>query len=403
MKKFLIYITLFFSASYLHAQTFYPQTGSIFYNSNTFSVNNYAPFTMPYSLPNQQEGYAQLNDSACTTGGLNPVIFSTNGLNVYNGGTGILEPTAAGLLGEPNSTNAATIVPILGGKALIITTKAWSNATNEAYSSIISYVAGSCGVYTLNMPAATKNLQIIGTGGVTSFTEKVSVMRKPTGNDYWLLMHEATNAGIGSNKFLVFSISYATGSITAVAAHNAGLPIKKVGGKGQMQAVLGQDPTIGSAYLIGAAYFMKPLSMGGATDILIMNPTTGVVTLKETILYGAFRPYGLEFSRSGNYCYVAFRNVLKTIFRYDPYAAPGSIFTTAVPSGYGASVPPFRFGQLQRLDNDMIYTPLFGSNTLLYITASSLPTSFPLAPPSLTVNAPAGTVFRFGLPNYWRN
>jgi hypothetical protein len=397
MKKFIIYTALFFSTIVANAQiSFYPQTGFVFYNTNTFSVNQYTPFTMPYTLPNRLEGYAQLNDSSCPN---TPIIFSTDGIDVYHGGTGAI--VASGLLGQQTSTNAATILPVAGNKALIITTKAFSDANNEAYSSLLNYT-GSCGGYTFTMPAATKNLQLIG-GTVTSFSEKVTVIRKASGNDYWLLMHEATNAGAGSNQYLVFSISYATGVISFSASYNVGLPVKKIGGKGQMQAITAQVPGVTSAYFVGAAHFIRPGSLGGATDVLIMNTLTGALTFKETMLHGFLRPYGLEFSRAGSSLYVAFRNVAKTIFRYDPYVAPGSIFTTMTPSAYGASIPNFRFGQLQRTDNDAIYTALFTTNKLLYIPTSSSLASFPLAPPSLTTSAPAGTVFRFGLPNYWRN
>jgi hypothetical protein len=401
MKKFLIYIALFFSAATLDAQIINPQTGFLFYNTGTFSVDNYSAFTMPYTLPVQQEGYSQLNDSNCSNV---PVIFSTNGINVYNGATGVV--VASGLLGESNSTNAATIVPIFNNRALIITTKAFSSTTNEAYSSILTYT-GSCSVgYTFTMPVITKNIQLTSFTGITSIAEKVTVLRVPGSNDYWLLMHEATNAGGGSGKFLVFRISYTTGTISAVNDYTVGLPVRKIGGKGQMQAIASQDPALGPIYLVGAAYFIKPTSMGGAVDVLIMNPSTGALSLKETITasYGWNRPYGLEFSRSGSLLYVASRNVNRTMMRYDASVAPGTIVTTAIPSAYsfiGSPIPNFRFGQLQRTENDAIYAPLFGSNRLMYIPVSSLPASFPAAPPATTISGV--NPFRFGLPNYWRN
>jgi hypothetical protein len=106
------------------------------------------------------------------------LIFSTDGINAYNGDNGSIIPGTTGLLGESNSTNAATIVPISGSRALIITTKAWSNATNISYSSILNYT-GSCGSYTYNMPVITKNVPLpISATGVTSVCENVTVIKK---------------------------------------------------------------------------------------------------------------------------------------------------------------------------------------------------------------------------------
>jgi hypothetical protein len=400
MKKFFIYIIIFTISFSVNAQSFYPQAGFVFYNSNNFSLSNYSPFTMPYTLPVQQEGYAQLNDSLCPN---SPVIFSTNGINVYNGATGAI--VATGLLGEGNSTNAATIVPIAGNRALIITTKAYTNPSNLAYSSIITYT-GSCPSYTFTMPLATKNRQIIGLlPSDTSFTEKVTVLPIAGSNDYWLLMHEASNAALGSDKFIVFRIDYITGTPMAVANYFVGTKIRKVGGKGQMQAIPSQIAS-GPVYLIGAAYLLKPFSITGAVDVLIMNPSTGALTLKESISYStgsSFRPYGLEFSRSGSFLYVAARNLAKSIKRYNPTVGAGTIFTTMQNSLFGGSIPGFRLGQLQRLDNDGIYTPLYLSNKLLNIANSSLATSFPFAPPAVTISNPSGGLFRWGLSNYWRH
>jgi hypothetical protein len=398
MKKFILYIALFCISFSTKAQLgFNPQTGFVFFNSpSTYSISNYSPFAMPYTLPSQLEGYAQLNDSCLNT----PVIFSTNGIDVFNGATGAV--VASGLLGQTNSTNAATIVPISGNRALIITTKNWSSTTNEAYTSILNYTTGvGCSPYSFSMPIATKNIQLIGIGGETNMSEKVTVIPVAgASGDKWLIMHEASNTATG--KFLVFRINNTTGVTNAISSYNVGLPIQKIGGKGQMQAVPAQVPSIPSPYFIGAAYLRRPSAWGGATDILVFNSVTGAITLKETMLHGSLRPYGLEFSRGSVALYLAFRNAWKTIFRYDPYAG-GAIASSLTPSSYGASIPNRRFGQLQCLDNDAIFTPLWNSNNLLYIPNSNNFVSFPLAPPSILATAPATTIFRFGLPNYWRN
>jgi hypothetical protein len=206
MKKYLIYIALFCLAITTNAQ-FYSQAGFVFYNNNNFAINNYAPFGMPYSvpLPLQNEGYSQLNDTVCPN---TPVIFSTNGTEVYKGSDGTLIPGTTGLFGSPNSTKAATIVPISGSRALIITTKNYLSTGNEAYFSLLSFTGtGTCPTYTFNMPAVTKNVQInlANTGSpITSFSEKVTVIpvSSSTSNDYWLIMHEASNAPpFGSDRF----------------------------------------------------------------------------------------------------------------------------------------------------------------------------------------------------------
>jgi hypothetical protein len=395
MKKIFTYIALLFITITANAQTIYPQTGFVFYNNNNFSINNYSPFGLGYAtpLPSRLEGYSQLNDSSCPNV---PVIFSTDGINVHRGSDGVV--IFSGLLGQSNSTNAATIVPISGNRALIITTKNWSSITNEAYSTIITYSGGCSSGYTFTMPAATKNLQLTSITGVTNIAEKVTVMDIPGTLDKWLLMHEATNTGGGSNKFLVFRINYTTGTINSVADYSVGLPVRKIGGKGQMQAILGQSMFGGTAYIIGAAYFIRPGSIGGATDFLYMNPSTGVVTHRETILHGFRRPYGLEHSRSSDYTYVAFRNINQTMNRYFNYNS-GGVAITITPNTFTAPTPLRRFGQLQRTDDDAIYCPFYNSARLFRLPLSSAAASFP----SAATNTTGGSNFFFGLPNYWRN
>jgi hypothetical protein len=409
MKKFFIYTVLFFITITAQAQvTFHPQDGMVFFNNNNYSIDNYNPFNLSYPtaslLPNRPEGYAQLNDSAC---GNVPVIFSTDGINAYNGANGSIIPGTTGLLGESQSTNAATIVPISGSRALIITTKAWSNATNLSYSSILNYT-GTCGSYTYSMPAITKNVPLPPSAtGVTAIAEKVTVVKKASGNDYWLIMHEATNAGGGSNKYLVFSINYTSGVITASNDYSIGTFIRKIGGKGQMQAIYSQSalPT-GPGYYIGAAFFIRATSiLYGAADLLSMDASTGALTLKESATSSWARPYGLEFSRSSSpsqtYFFIAPRNgVSAMVFRFNASLPAGTVFGTSDASTY-TGLPAFRrFGQLQCLDNDAIYAPIRASTTLLYIPNASSTASFP----TTTATTWTGlTNFNWGLPNYWRN
>jgi hypothetical protein len=391
MKKFILFIATLFVIINSIGQTVYPQTGFLFYNNNNFSINNYSPFVLPYAppLPNRLEGYSQLNDSSCPN---IPVVFSTDGINVHRGSDGVV--VASGLLGNPTSTNAATIVPISGSRALIITTTSFASATNPAYSSILNYIGNCSSGYTFSMPLVTKNLQLTSLTGVTNICEKVTVMKILGSLDYWLLMHEATNTAGGSNKFLVFRISYTTGSISPVADYNVGSMVRKIGGKGQMQAILGQFG--GSAtYLVGAAYFVRPGSMGGATDFVYLNPLTGVVTFRETINYTSLRPYGLEFSSAATFAYVTYRNVFQTMTRYN--CAPGTI-APGLTNTFASPTPFKRFGQIQRLDNDAIAVPLRGSANLMFMPSSSNIASFPA---SVTTTTGGGN-FNFGLPNYWR-
>jgi hypothetical protein len=120
-------------------------------------------------------------------------------------------------------------------------------------------------------------------------------------------MHEATNAGAGSNKYLVYTISYATGLIIPHMDYNQGLLIKKLGGKGQMQAIRAQIPGIIYNHFIGSAYYKRPGGFFGAVDLLYFDATGGSIFLKETIISTWDRPYGLEFDRSGSFMYVGSR------------------------------------------------------------------------------------------------
>jgi hypothetical protein len=137
----------------------------------------------------------------------------------------------------------------------------------------------------------------------------------------------------------------------------------------------------------------------GGLDLLFFNPNTGTLALKESKSYSWNRPYGLEFSLSGRYLYVASRFLARNMVRYDPSLPAGSVFPIPVPSGTIPWAAPFaRFGQIQSLDNDAVYSPLVGSNQLIYIPFSStVAASF--STPLTKIGLAA---FYWGLPNYWR-
>ncbi len=371
----------------------------IFYNNSAFAIKNYIPVSFAPILPIQPEGYSQLNDTCNNS----LVVFSSNGIRVHDGLGADVTGTPS-LLGSPSSTNAATIVNLTGNRALIITTTAFSGATNPAYYTRVDYTSACPSVVTVH--PTLRNQQIMGDPGgvITNFSEKATVTKKLGTNDYWLILHEATNAAGGSNKYLVFLINDATATISWSGSYSIGIPIRKIGGKGQMQSFLTQTPTL--SYVIGAAHFLRLTSVNGGVDILWQNPLTGVLSFNTSINYGigghpANRPYGLEFSTSAGatYMYVGSRSISRNIIRY----SFNTITYALLPPFLSNTYPGFsKFGQMQRLDNGTIYAPINGTNKYYELAGPNISTSFPTPGVTFSTSSVAGTVFRWGLPNYWK-
>jgi hypothetical protein len=394
MKR-IIPIAIFLSSFFIANAQIDHYRNFIFYNSSSFGIKNYMPVSFAPVLPTQLEGYSEMNDTC----GNNLVVFSSNGIRVHDG-TGADVTGTPLLLGSTNSTNAATIVKLSGNRALIITTTAFSSATNRAYYTRVDYTGACPSVVTVH---PTLRNQPITSGAITNFSEKVTVTRKLGTNNYWLIMHEATNALGGSNKYIVFEIDDASATVILPGTvYAVGIPIRKIGGKGQMQSTFTQTPTL--SYVIGAAHFLRATGMNGGVDILWQDPTTGALTFNTSILYGTFpyptnRPYGLEFSSSAgaNYMYVGSRFSTRNITRYGFNTISYALLSTFTTNSYpGLSY----FGQIQRLDNGTLYSPVYGTNKYYELASPSSSTSFPTL--GVTFSTSTGSVLRWGLPNYWK-
>jgi gliding motility-associated-like protein len=218
---------------------------------------------------NTNEGCATISDP---NGNL---LFYTNGVTVWNKAHQIMI-NGTGLLGNPDSTQSAVIVPKPGSSSLfyIFTTDAFANANGLRYSIVdMNLNVGLGGV------TDSKNILVY-----TPTLEKISIVKHSNGIDYWVVTH-------GNNNIFYSHLLNASGLNTA-----------------PVSSVIGIDSSEFLGYSIG---YMK-ISPDGKklaichSDILQLldfNDSNGVVSNVQNIYLGS-QLYGVEFSPDSKLVYV---------------------------------------------------------------------------------------------------
>jgi hypothetical protein len=345
--------------------------GSVFYN-NTPQYLWSAGLAGSPILPNHFEGHAQLNDTTASPS--TTPLFSTNGINVYNGaGTNITGGPL--LLGHTFSTNSAQVVRLSSTRAMIFTTQTWSGGSNLAHYTLVDLTTPTAPIVMVG--AGNRNVPISG-GGINRFSEKSVIIPRFGTTNYWLVLHEYLPGASFTNKYVVFEINSGTNTVNYVATYALGSQIRNVGHKGQMKAYF--NPASNTGRTIAAAHLENANpAIGGNIDILNFDGVTGVMALRETIKLDAnvgIRPYGLEFGDGGRLLYFNSFNIARQISRVDVTAAPGTIWSTRVTGNAIAWSPVRRFMQMQRMRSGSIFFPSFFSNRLNELVNSANPTSF---------------------------
>ena len=214
--------------------------------------------------------------SICNASG--NLLFSTNGITVYNSIGGIM---ATGLLGDLSSTQSPIIVPFPGNNSqyYIFTVDDEAGPDGLCYSIVdMTLNGGLGGITALNVPLLSLTC------------EKITAVAASNGIDYWLITHK-----YGNNEYYAFNISAAGISAPVISAigfsvnisfHTVGY-LKSSPNGSKLACVFYDDP--------GISYF----------QVSDFNNTTGVVSNLVDIATGFSSLYGCCFSPDNSKLYLS--------------------------------------------------------------------------------------------------
>ena len=246
------------------------------------------------------EGYASICDS------LGNLLFYTDGTKIYNRAYAVM--TGGGsLMGDLSAEQSSIIVPRPGSTTqYFVFTVGRTGTTTGIYYNIVDMSVGANGeVTTANTPLWTGSrtmeaLCVVPTGPTATHT------------GYWLLCHADL-----SNQFRAYRISSAGVNATSVNTSTGFTP-----GNGQ-----GMIKANGCYNKVAISYGGQGAGLGNV-QLLNFNFNTGVFSNPQTIngFTGSFGPYGLEFSKTGDYLYVT--ELMKArLLRYNITSGVGATIT----------------------------------------------------------------------------
>jgi gliding motility-associated-like protein len=271
MKKILIlqllFTTLVFSQQEASVWYFGQNAGIKFNNDGTIT-------TLTDGQLNTSEGCATIAD---TNGDL---LFYTDGIKVWNKNHQIMT-NGTGLLGDPSSTQSATIVPIPGSSTLfyIFTLDSFAGVNGFRYSEVDISLNGGLGDVTAN-----KNVLIY-----TPTNEKLAIVKHANNIDYWIVTH-----GWNNNIFYSYLLT-STGLSATPTISNVGAVIS-----GSTDTVFGYmkiAPNGSKIALCNSTIDSELLDFDSLTGV-ISNP----IILNTT--NDGFH-YGIEFSSNSEMLYLS--------------------------------------------------------------------------------------------------
>jgi hypothetical protein len=217
------------------------------------------------------------------------LMFYTDGMNVYDK-THSLMANGSGLMGGLSSTQAALIVPQPGSNGIyyIFTTDDYAGANGLRYSVVDMNLASSNGSVTI------KNALLM-----TPMTEKVTAVKDPFNNRYWILAHQWNSSSF--NAYALTSSGIAAPVISSIGAVHSG----------SLQNTYGQmkfNPC-GNKVALTVGY-------QDIWELFDFNTNTGIVSNPVTF-YQTDHVYGIEFSPESSKIYVSTYDVNKTLVQYD--------------------------------------------------------------------------------------
>jgi hypothetical protein len=229
------------------------------------------------------EGCSVISDNAGN------LMFYTDGMVVYDK-THSPMANGSGLMGGLSSTQAALIVPQPGSNGIyyIFTTDDYAGANGLRYSVVDMNLAASNGSVTI------KNALLM-----TPMTEKVTAVKDPFNNRYWILAHQWGSASF--NAYALSSTGIAAPVISTIGSVHSG----------SLQNTYGQMKFNPCGNKVGVA-----ISYTDIWELFDFNTNTGMVTNPMTF-YQTDHVYGLEFSADASKMYISTYDVNKTLVQYD--------------------------------------------------------------------------------------
>ena len=245
------------------------------------------------------EGYASICDASGN------LLFYTDGTKIYDRTYSVM--TGGGSLnGDLSAEQSSIIVPRPGSTTLYyVFTVGRTGTTTGIYYNVVDMSSGNGSVTTANTPLWT---------GVRTMEALCVVPTGPTATHtgYWLLCHADL-----TNQFRAYRISS-----TGVNATSVNTSIGYTPNNGQ-----GMIKSNGCYNKIAISYGGQGTGLGNV-QLLNFNFNTGVFSNPQTIngYTGSFGPYGLEFSKLGDYLYVT--ELMKArLHRYDITSGVGATIT----------------------------------------------------------------------------
>ena len=209
------------------------------------------------------------------------LLFYTDGSIVYNSAHQVM-PNGTGLLGHTSTTQSAIIVPNPSNSNIyyIFTTSEALLADGVRYSEVDLSLNGGLGDVT-----STKNIVLL-SGEVA---EKLTSVKHTNGQDYWVMCHDYLN-----NAYHAFAVT-PSGVNTTSVVNNIGFSYDNYSTKAGYLKFSSDGSKLANAFFI---------SNTNAIELFDFNAATGILS-NLRVINCSIKPYGVEFSASGNVLYVS--------------------------------------------------------------------------------------------------
>lgn len=213
------------------------------------------------------------------------LLFYTDGIKVWNKNHQVM-PNGNDLLGNPSATQSAIITPYPQNDSLYIvfTVDARENALQNGlrYSVIDLNLDSGLGDVT-----SEKNILLH-----TPVSERITSVIKFNQVDYWIIVHEWD-----SDNYLSYSITH-TGVDTVPVVSSVGC-VNSGGDSFSQQHSIGYMKSNVNGDKIAVANFRN----AGFFELFDFDKSTGILSNAVTSTSNFYRPYGVEFSPSGDILY----------------------------------------------------------------------------------------------------
>jgi gliding motility-associated-like protein len=335
LKTWLIVVTILLSQDAISQN----ETKIWYFGQNAgLDFNSGSPIALTDGQLSTNEGCATIADNSGS------LLFYTDGITVWNKNHAVMS-NGTGLMGNPSTTQAATIVPMPSSSNLyyIFTLDSYGGANGFRYSIVDMSLDSGNGAIT------SKNVLIY-----TPSCEKLAIVKHANTSDYWVVTH-----GWGNATFYSYLLTSSGLSATSIES-NIGINV----------STFDTDEAIGymrispdGSKLALCYYFSSVL------QLFDFNQNTGELSNEITIYTGetGSNLYGLEFSPNSKVLY--FTKELLTTKIYQCNLEASDIPSTVLPV-YSNSNP--LVSALQLGPDNKIYIGQNGSTKLGVINQPNL-------------------------------